>query len=207
MAIVYLHGELKEKYGERFFCKVPTGSKVLQLLLCQLSGLHEDLKNGFFSFTVCGNIVSGRSEDESIGNAFRALSGPIGIEEEIHITPAIQGSGSNGGIFMVIAGVVAVAAAFFTGGASIAAWSAATAALAASGAMMVVGGVAMMLTKMPAATMPKSDNNSNEQKSTGFNSVENMAGQGQAIALIYGRNKIGSAVVSQQIQTLTRGIN
>jgi len=207
MAVIYLHGEMKEKYGEKFVCKVPTGSKALQLLLCQIKGLHDDLKNGFFTFRVCGKIVSGKDENESIGNAFRALSGPVGIDEEIHITPAVQGSGSNGGIFMVVAGIVAVAAAFFTGGASIAAWSAATAAMAASGAMMVAGGVAMMLTKMPAATMPKSDNNSNEQKSTGFNSVENMAGQGQAIALIYGRNKIGSAVVSQQIQTLTRGIN
>ncbi len=207
MAIIYLHGELKDKYGDKFTCKVPTGSKALQLLLCQIKGLHEDLKNGFFTFKVCGKTVSGKTEDDAIGAAFKSLSGPVGMDEEIHITPAVQGSGSNGGIFMVVAGIVAVAAAFFTGGASIAAWSAATAAMAASGAMMVLGGVSMMLTKMPAATPPKSDNNSNEQKSTGFNSVENMAGQGQAIALIYGRNKIGSSVVSQQIQTLTRGIN
>lgn len=205
MAKVILHGDLEDKYGKEFNCKVPTGRKCMQLLLCQLPGLYEDLINGFFKFTVCGKDITASSEDELNNLAFNSLIGPVGIEQEIHITPAIQGSGSNGGVFMVIAGVVAIAAAFFTGGASIAAWSATVAAMAATGAMMVVGGVAMMMTKIPAATAVKSTS-SNSEKSTGFSSLDNMAGQGQAIALIYGRNKIGSAVVSQQIQTLTRGI-
>ena len=52
MAKVILHGELSEKYGKEFNCKVPTGRKCLQLLLCQLPGFYEDLVNGFFKFTV-----------------------------------------------------------------------------------------------------------------------------------------------------------
>ena len=205
MAIVYLHGDMADKYGDKFVCKVPTGRKCLQLMLAQLPGLYEDLSSGFFKFTVCGKEIKASSEDELGQVVFGSLIGPVGADQEIHITPAIQGAGSNGGVFMVIAGIVAIAAAFFTGGASIAAWSAMAAAMAATGAMMVVGGVAMMMTKMPAATMPKGGNSSSE-KSSGFSSLDNMAGQGQAIALIYGRNKIGSSVVSQQIQTLTRGI-
>lgn len=206
MAKLFLHGRLGKKFGKEFNLKVPTGQKVLQVMFANFPKLENALRKGYFKFDICGKLVTGSTEEEASGEVMRALIGPVGESDEIHITPAIQGAGSNGGIFMVVAGVVAVAAAFFTGGASIALWSAGTAALAASGAAMVVGGIAMMLTKMPAATLPKASTSKSE-KSSGFSNLDNMAGQGQALALIYGENLVGSSVVSQQIQTLTKGIS
>lgn len=212
MATIYFHGSIGKKYGKKFNVNMPTGRKVIQILLANFPSLQKELREGWFKFVVAGREICGNTEDEANFELMRALNGPLGINQEIHITPQPQGSGSGGGIFMVIAGIVAIAAAFFTGGASLAAfaavasWSAATTGLVMFGAAMILGGVAMMLTKMPS-TDTTSQRAAKKGDSTGFNSIDNMAGQGQAIALIYGYNRIGSSVVSQQIQTLTKGMD
>lgn len=200
MAKIYLHGSLK-KYGECFEIFAPTFDKCLKLIFCQVEGIKEELVNGHFEFSKLGKKLSGDSEESAGVEVFNYIRGVSGESDEFHITPAVSGSGANGGIFTIVAGVVAVAAAFWTGGASIAAWSAATWGLAASGALMVISGVAAVSTKIPGATAPKMEEGN---KNTAFSSIENMMGNGQVIPLLYGENMIGSMVVSQQIDTLPK---
>lgn len=203
MAIIYLHGELK-KYGEKFEVFAPTADKCFRLLFAQIKGLRKDIEAGYFKFSFCGKVVEGKSENEAGGNLINSMRSEIGRYDEIHITPNISGSGSNGGIFQIVAGVVAIAAAFWTGGTSIAAWSAAQVGLAVSGAMMIVSGAVAMSNKIPTATAPKSQESS---KNTAFSSIDNMMGNGQVIPVMYGRNFTGSMVVSQQIDTLAKAIS
>lgn len=200
MAKVYLHGNLK-KHGECFEVFAPTFDKCLKIIMCQVDGLRHELESGYFEFSKLSNVISGDSEEEASIEVFNYIRGASGVDDEFHITPAIAGAGSNGGIFTIVAGVVAVAAAFWTGGASIAAWSAASWGLAASGALMVISGVAAVSTKLPGATAPKMEEGN---KNTAFSSVDNMMGNGQVIPLLYGENLIGSMVVSQQIDTLPK---
>ncbi|QPX74388.1 putative tail assembly protein [Serratia phage vB_SmaS_Niamh] len=203
MAKVYLHGNLK-KYGECFEVFAPTFDKCLKIIMCQVDGLKKDIESGYFEFSKKSEVLSGESEESASLEVFNYIRGASGHNDEFHITPAVAGAGSNGGIFTIVAGVVAVAAAFWTGGASIAAWSAATWGLAASGALMVISGVAAVSTKLPGATAPKATESS---KNTAFSSIENVMGNGQVIPLLYGENMIGSMVVSQQIDTLPKAVD
>lgn len=204
MAKVMLHDNMAEKYGSEIVIHAATGAECLRAMLIQMPEFRKDIESGAFRFIVRGEEVKGCSEQEAGENLLRGLHGAMGASDELHIIPSIGGAGSNGGVFMIIAGVIAIAAAFFTGGASIAAWGALQAGLAVGGAMMVIGGVATMMTKMPSATKAKT---ATEGESTSFSNVDNMTGQGNAIPLIYGLNLVGSMVVSQQIETLTRGIS
>ncbi len=203
MAVIILHGELK-KFGERFEVFAPTADKCLKCVFVQIEGLRQAIESGYFKFKFGSELVSGSTEGEAGYNLINSFHSEIDRYEELHIIPAIGGSGNAGGVFTIIAGVVAVAAAFWTGGASIAAWSAATWGLAAAGAMMVVSGVIAATTKLPTATKAKQEAGN---KNTAFSSVENMMGNGQVIPVMYGRNLTGSMVVSQQIDTLAKSIS
>lgn len=203
MAKVILHGFMAEKYGHEFEIMAGTGSECIRAMISQLGGFQRDIVENSFSVRICDRDVFGKSEQEATENVFKAVSGPVTNSDEIHVIPAIGGSGSNGGIFMIVAGAVLIGAAFFTGGATLSAWGALQVGLAVGGASMVLGGLATVMTKIPSAQAPRQAKTGN---STSFSSVDNIAGQGEAIPLLYGRCLIGSKVVSQQIETLTKGI-
>ncbi|QPX74987.1 putative tail assembly protein [Serratia phage vB_SmaS_PhooPhighters] len=196
MAIVKMSGSIADEFGSDFKMNAINFSECLRSMFVQLPGLQKYFTNNNFIITISGNKVSGNDDAEKMKHFFI----PLAKDEVVYVTPAIMGAGSGGvGAFQIVAGVVAVAAAFWTGGASIAAWSAANMALAAGGAMMILGGVATLMVKTPSASMQK---DAIQSENTSFSSVDNIAGQGQVHALIYGECMIGSMVGSQSIETL-----
>lgn len=121
--------------------------------------------------------------------------------EEIRIAPVIIGS-KRAGVFQTILGVALVAvAAFFTGGAAIGiggtAFAGGWGAVAGIGASMAIGGVVQMLS--PQTTGLASKQSADNQASYAFGGVTNTTAQGNPVPLLYGRRRIGGAIISAGI--------
>ncbi|XTZ40277.1 tail assembly protein [Salmonella enterica] len=111
----------------------------------------------------------------------------------IRIQPVIIGS-KSGGLFQTILGVALITAAVF------APWGAAIWAsnLAFSiGASMALGGVIQMLSPQPKGLASKQD--ADNKLSYAFGGVTNTSSQGLPVPLLYGRRRIGGAIVSAGI--------
>lgn len=116
--------------------------------------------------------------------------------ETIKIVPVLIGS-KRGGVLQTIIGavlvVVGVAIAYFTGGTA----SAVGAGLAKFGGAMLIGGVIQMLSPQSPGLAHKDD--ANNQPSYAFGPAVNTAAQGYPVPVLYGRRRIGGAVISAGI--------
>lgn len=115
--------------------------------------------------------------------------------ETIRIVPVIIGS-KRGGLLQTILGVVLIAAAAFpllAPGISIAASN----LMFSIGAAMAVGGVVQMLSPQPKGLAIKTG--ADNKPSYAFGGVTNTTSQGYPVPLMYGRRRIGGAVISAGI--------
>ncbi|MGV1347102.1 tail assembly protein, partial [Klebsiella pneumoniae] len=110
------------------------------------------------------------------------------------IVPVIIGS-KKAGILQTILGAVIVAASvvygFFTED-----WANAAYGIQAGGAMML-GGVVQMLSPQPAGLARKES--ADNKASYAFGGVTNTASQGYPVPLLYGKRRIGGAIISAGI--------
>ncbi|WP_440863261.1 tail assembly protein [Symbiopectobacterium purcellii] len=120
------------------------------------------------------------------------------VSHEIRIAPIIIGS-KQAGVFQTVLGAVLIAvAAYFTGGlgAAFAAkgWAG---AMAIGGASMMLGGVVQMLTPVQGGIgMRESPDN---KPSYAFGGPVNSIAQGNPVPILYGRRRIGGAIISAGI--------
>lgn len=117
--------------------------------------------------------------------------------ETIRIVPIVIGS-KKAGLLQTILGAVIVAAAVIMGPAGVGVLAASTAwGVGLSGASMMLGGVVQMLSPQPAglARRESPDN----KASYAFGGVTNTASQGYPVGLLYGRRRIGGAIISAGI--------
>ena len=121
------------------------------------------------------------------------LSYPVS-GEIIRIIPVIIGS-KKGGVLQTILGAVLVAAGvvygYFSGD-----WANAAYAIQAGGAMML-GGVVQMLSPQAAGLASKQD--PDNKASYAFGGVTNTTAQGYPVPLLYGKRRIGGAIISASI--------
>lgn len=110
----------------------------------------------------------------------------------IRIVPVIIGS-KKAGLIQTILGAVLVIASIWMPGLSIAASN----MMFAAGASMTLGGVVQMLS--PQATGLASKQSSNNRASYAFGGVTNTSAQGYPVPLLYGRRRIGGAIISAGI--------
>ncbi|EKZ6303672.1 tail assembly protein (plasmid) [Klebsiella aerogenes] len=114
--------------------------------------------------------------------------------EIIRIVPVIIGS-KKAGVLQTILGAVIVAASvaygFFTED-----WANAAYGIQTGGAMMF-GGVVQMLSPQPAGLARKES--SDNKASYAFGGVTNTASQGYPVPLLYGKRRIGGAIISAGI--------
>jgi predicted phage tail protein len=111
----------------------------------------------------------------------------------IRIVPVIIGS-KKAGVLQTVLGAVLVAVGFvlsFTPGA------AASPFLYQAGAAMMIGGVVQMLSPQPTGLSSKQD--SDNRASYAFGGVTNTAAQGYPVPLLYGKRRIGGAIISAGI--------
>ncbi|MCI7917534.1 tail assembly protein [Klebsiella pneumoniae] len=113
--------------------------------------------------------------------------------EVIRIVPVVIGS-KKAGILQTILGAVLVVAGF------ISTFTHATAAapyLYSMGASMMLGGVIQMLSPQPGGLARKES--SDNKASYAFGGVTNTASQGYPVGLLYGKRRIGGAIISAGI--------
>ena len=112
---------------------------------------------------------------------------------DIRIVPVILGS-KRGGVFQTILGVALVAvgavASYFGGGAV-------GVPLMQFGAAMALGGVVQMLS--PQTTGLASKQSADNKASYAFGGVTNTTAQGNPVPLLYGKRRIGGAIISAGI--------
>lgn len=188
MKTIYLHGRLAE-FGKFFELDVNDPAEAIRALSIQIPEFRSVLAEGQWSI-VKGNLEEGcsLSEEELM------LSGSY---DEIHILPAISGSGGKFG--QIILGTVLIGAAIFTAGGSLAvtSWGFGAKALGSVGAGLVLGGVSQMLIQAPSTSGGYADRESpDERPSFLFDGPVNTSTQGLPVPLIYGEVMTGSVVVS-----------
>lgn len=114
--------------------------------------------------------------------------------EDIRIAPVLIGS-KSGGIFQTILGVVLVAVGVVYGYFS-EDWSTA-AYIIETGVSMTVGGVIQLLSPQASGLLSKQD--ADNKASYAFGSPTNTVSQGYPVPLLYGRRRIGGAIISAGI--------
>ncbi|POU76520.1 phage tail protein [Leclercia sp. LSNIH7] len=111
---------------------------------------------------------------------------------EIHIVPVLIGS-KKAGVMQTILGAVLVAASIWMPGIGIAASN----MMFAAGSAMAVGGVMQMISpQVPGLASKQSADN---KASYAFGGVTNTAAQGYPVPLLYGKRRIGGAIISAGI--------
>ncbi len=116
--------------------------------------------------------------------------------EVIRIIPVVIGS-KKAGLLQTVLGavlvVVGVAVGYLSGGTL----SAVGYGAAKLGAAMMLGGVVQMLSPQPSGLASKQD--AENRASYAFGGVTNTAAQGNPVPLLYGRRRIGGAIISAGI--------
>ncbi|HDC4492728.1 TPA: tail assembly protein [Enterobacter asburiae] len=113
--------------------------------------------------------------------------------EVIRIVPVIIG-GKKAGVLQTVLGAVLVAAGAVL---SFTPWAAASPFLYKFGAAMMLGGVVQMLSPQPSGIASKQS--AENRASYAFGGVTNTAAQGYPVPLLYGRRRIGGAIISAGI--------
>ncbi|MCL6745131.1 tail assembly protein [Kosakonia sp. R1.Fl] len=117
-------------------------------------------------------------------------------DEVIRIVPVAMGSKKAGALQTILGAVlvvVGVAIGYFSGGTL----SAVGYGMAKMGAVMMLGGVVQMLSPQAAGLASKQD--SDNRASYAFGGVTNTAAQGYPVPLLYGKRRIGGAIISAGI--------
>jgi predicted phage tail protein len=209
MKTVYLHGSLKEKFGEKFNFHVANPAMMIRALISQVKGFSACLREGEFC------IVRGDKE-EGIQLGIDEIALKFGKCNEMHIIPVVQGAGGRaGGIIKTILGIALLG--FGIAGAALAAGGFAaglgTAAFALGGMSVTYGSIAVVGLGMTALGIssvvssrvdtPKSGPGSYDSRELAdnrpsflFNGPVNRVEQGGAVPMVFGRMRVGSVVVS-----------
>ena len=186
---IELSGILGKTFGTYHERIVSTTREAIQALCCTIEGFEKFLNNSkekgltFAVFKGKKNI----GQDE--------LGFPV-IGEVIRIVPVVIGS-KKAGILQTILGAVLVAVGavmtYISGGTA----SPLAAGLMSSGAAMMLGGVVQMLSPQSGGLARKES--ADNKASYAFGGVTNTASQGYPVGLLYGKRRIGGAIISAGI--------
>lgn len=189
MTTIKLSGALIPLFGRVHQRLISTPREVFRALSATVPGFEEFMRSSkqrgqtFAVFVDNKNIGE---DDLDFPNAGRV----------IRIIPVIIGS-KKAGIFQTILGAVLVAVGaimtYMSGGTA----SPLAAGLMTTGIGMMAGGVIQMLSPQPAGLASKQD--AANQASYAFGGVTNTAAQGYPVPLLYGKRRIGGAIISAGI--------
>lgn len=212
MRMVYLYGYLGERFGSSHRLCVSSVAEAVRLLSANFPGFMSVIKNGTWE-VVRGQLSGGETITEE-----KLTIGLGGAD--IHLLPAIEGSGGGGkGIITAIAGVVIMGAAIIASGGlaagGLAAFNTAMAGtaftvpvlgavtfsgIATFGGFLALAGISQLLSSAPKIE----DYSSREDKKVSYmlNGAINRMEQGGPYPLIYGRRvKVGSVTASAGLHT------
>ncbi|EPL5056685.1 tail assembly protein [Citrobacter freundii] len=190
MTEIELGGVLGKTFGKKHKRLITTTAEAINALSRTLDGFEKYL-NTSKSRGLTYAVFRGK---KNIGQD--DLGFPV-TGEVIRIVPVVIGSKKAGLLQTVLGAVLVVVGAL---GATIGqAWGGAAWGPAAMkiGAALALGGVVQMLSPQPTGLASKQD--ADNRASYAFGGVTNTAAQGYPVPLLYGRRRIGGAIISAGI--------
>lgn len=193
---IYFHGTLGETYGKD--C-IEIYAQTIQLVF---SGLTARFGNTFRKLIIDNNwyIISGQKKEEELLESDKFFS-----EEEVslclpstelHVYPAISGSGAVGriivGVVLVIVGIVLAVGSFGV-------LSAFGVPLIITGISFIAGGVIELLTPTPKVGNYGGLQQTDRKESFLYNGAVNNVEQGVPVPRIYGTFTCGSTIINGRI--------
>ncbi|HHA1256923.1 putative phage tail protein [Enterobacter asburiae] len=186
MRTIRLYGILGSTFGREFKLSVASPKEAVRALCVILPGFERFLntsKQRGLTYAVFSGKRNLNDDELSMDQS----------TADIRIAPVILGS-KRGGVFQTILGMALVAvgavASYFGGGAV-------GVPLMQFGAAMTLGGVVQMLS--PQTTGLASKQSADNKASYAFGGVTNTTAQGNPVPLLYGRRRIGGAIISAGI--------
>ncbi|WP_145587380.1 tail assembly protein [Yersinia rochesterensis] len=190
MTPIKLSGSLAAMFGRNHQRLVSSSGEVFKALCVTIPGFEQYLataKQRGLTFAIFkGKRNIGKDELELASGG-----------QEIRIVPVIIGS-KRGGLFQTILGVALLGAAFALGPMGLATIGANAALMVGGmGASMALGGVIQMLSPQQSGlAMRQSPDN---KPSYAFGGPVNSTAQGNPVGVLYGKRRIGGAVISAGI--------
>ena len=188
MMRIELNGPLGKRFGKIHHRLISTTKEAVVALAKTIPGFEK-----FMITSEDRGLTYARFQDEkNIG--LDDLGFPV-KGDVIRITPVVIGSKKAGllqtilGAVLVVVGVIST----FTPA------NAAAPYLYSTGASMMLGGVVQMLSPQPAGLARKES--ADNKASYAFGGVTNTASQGYPVPLLYGKRRIGGAIISAGIYT------
>jgi predicted phage tail protein len=187
MTNIYLHGELRNLYGEHFKLNIESAKDTFRAINSNRKGFISTLKKlmgqGVFYRIIIDDEVIQEPKELDIQR----------VPKEIHIVPIVWGAGNNQGLQMLLLAAVIVAVSL-TGPVGAIAGGKLAAGLQMVGAALAVQGVMTLLYPPPKPDF-------NQEVSAGgksylFGSKPGNVSQGQAVPVGYGRLLIQSSQIS-----------
>lgn len=176
-------GIVAERYGTEFELDVASPREAIQALCSMIHGFQEYVRHHDFNVWVDERNIS----EDDVGFNYGDCTVKVGL----HVT----GSGGDGGIWMVIAGIALIVVAWWNP----LAWGAAAQMVAIGlGAGLAAAGAAQLL--MPTAQVENVDGEGNKA-SYGFNKPVTTVAQGNNVPVLYGKGLIGGFVIMYRITT------
>ena len=186
MTRIELGGALGKLFGKTHKLSIKTTSEAIRALCCIIKDFERYLNNskarGLTYAIFRGKKNLGKDD----------LGFPV-TGDVIRIMPVIIGS-KQAGVFQTILGAALIAVAFV---ASFTPFAAASPFLYAMGASMALGGVIQMLSPQAGGLASKQD--ADNKASYAFGGVTNTTAQGNPVPLLYGKRRIGGAIISAGI--------
>ena len=186
MRTIRLYGILGSTFGREFKLSVASPKEAVRALCVIVPGFERFLntsKQRGLTYAVFSGKRNLNDDELSMDQS----------SADIRIATVILGS-KRGGVFQTILGVALVAvgavASYFGGGAV-------GVPLMQFGAAMTLGGVVQMLS--PQTTGLASKQSADNKASYAFGGVTNTTAQGNPVPLLYGKRRIGGAIISAGI--------
>lgn len=186
MTRIELGGVLGKTYGRSHLRLIRTTSEAINALTKTIDGFEKFLNTS----KARGLTYAVFKDKKNIG--VDDFGFPV-TGEVIRIAPVVIGS-KKAGVLQTVLGAVLVAVGAVL---SFTPWAAASPFLYKFGAAMMLGGVVQMLSPQPSGIASKQS--ADNRASYAFGGVTNTAAQGYPVPLLYGRRRIGGAIISAGI--------
>jgi len=191
MVTIELYGQLGKLFGKSHTRLVRTNAEAIHAL-CKTIDNFERFLN---SSKLRGLTFAIYRGNKNIG--LNDMGVPV-TEEVIKIVPHIIGSKKAGALQTILGAVlvvVGVVIGYFAGWTGVG-WAIGS-KMAMMGGAMMLGGVVQMLSPQPAGLASKQD--ADNRASYAFGGVTNTAAQGYPVPILYGKRRIGGAIISAGI--------
>jgi predicted phage tail protein len=190
MTDIFLHGKLGQEFGQKFRFSICKPKDVFQAIETIKEGFSKKIvelsKSGLqYSIIVDGQSISSEKELERRGKF-----------SQIDIVPVIFGSG----VAALAVGFVAAIGSYAAAGAGYALLSSFLMSVAFSA---IAIGIQALMAKPPSYNTPQGSvsTTSSSSKSFMFSNRENVAFQGSPVPLGYGRIRVGSAIIQENVKS------